>query len=154
MNKVISVPMTTRHDEAQRGILIAFEDSIIQAWCLSLSLLQNKLVKQVHLRQENGDLLLDVSLKDSIPPADRGEVAITGNKLSLSLSQNELEMWTCWFLSYYRDGIAPVDHIDVDIPARQDNSRSGLFLTLKVRKATPPMSAEEAKKRINDQGKR
>jgi hypothetical protein len=64
------------------------------------------------------------------------------------LSPTELEYWLTFFLAYFRDGVGEVDHIDLDLTASGVKDTPGLFLTLAVPQASPPLSEEQARRRL------
>jgi hypothetical protein len=49
----------------------------------------------------------------------------------------------CFFLRYFRDGFAEVDHVDID-----DTANAGGYLTFVVSEFAPPVSPDEAKRRL------
>lgn len=67
------------------------------------------------------------------------------DKIELTLGRTELEYWQVFFLKYYRDGFAEVDHLDLE--GNLDNGNTCDF-TLKVASAAQPVSEAEARRRL------
>lgn len=66
-------------------------------------------------------------------------------RLDVEIAQVELERWQAFFLKYYRDGVAEVDHFDV---SGLSSDGSSCELVVKVGNAAPPVSGEEARRRL------
>lgn len=67
------------------------------------------------------------------------------HRIELSLGKIETERWFTFFLKYYRDGRAEVDHLDVE--AGWDTGGRCDF-TLKVSEFQAPVSEREARRRL------
>ncbi|MGH2768661.1 MAG: hypothetical protein ACRDIF_06880 [Actinomycetota bacterium] len=75
---------------------------------------------------------------NAIPGRDLSEVS--AGFQSIALMRNDLEFFVAFLLEYYRDGFAPVDHIDIDLRG-EDDSDLGLIVT--VTDVGPPMRSGE-----------
>jgi len=64
----------------------------------------------------------------------------------MSLTHNDLDYILHFFLKYFRDGVADVDHIDLDVVSDSDSQQS--TIKFQVRDSIGPVSAKEAKKRL------
>jgi hypothetical protein len=56
-------------------------------------------------------------------------------------------VWLSFFLKYYRDGMAEVDHMDVEANDTR-NSESVIDLVVKVAHARPPISEDQLRWRL------
>lgn len=110
---------------------------------LELCLLQESLVERVALRAERGDWV--VRLGRASAPDHTSFRWYAERRLEVLLGGVELSRWLAFFLRYYRDGCAEVDHIDVEGAA----TGGGRFdLVLRVGRSDAPVSAEEARRRL------
>jgi hypothetical protein len=66
--------------------------------------------------------------------------------VKIAISSQELDYWLAFFLRYFRDGFAEVDHIDVEMDESEVAEK--VMLTLKVDEAVSPVSEDEARKRL------
>ena len=66
------------------------------------------------------------------------------------LSVRDCEAWLAFLLRYCRDGVAVVDHLDLEIAERQHRRAAGvgskLCVTLQFEAARPPVPSDEARK--------
>jgi hypothetical protein len=102
---------------------------------LALQLLLDNLVVAVVFRR------LDSSEPIEFRVATENQSHIEGGngRLAVYLAASDLDFVRHFFLRYYRDGFADVDHIDIQ------NSDGG-YTTFYAEQSVPPVSAEEAKR--------
>ena len=110
---------------------------------LGLTLLGEKLVEELILRPTSRSWRL--SLRESSIPRDIQLRRTENNVIALSLGRIALEVWLVFFLKYYRDGQADVDHLDFEAAW---HTGAACDLTLKVALHKPPISADEARRRF------
>lgn len=65
------------------------------------------------------------------------------------LTRNNLDYVHQFFLKYYRDGVAEVDHLDLEA-VDAETGHEEIYITFQVSESRPPLSPEEAKKRLED----
>jgi hypothetical protein len=150
MVKFLKLPINMI-DKNQTIISISLEYEAIPEWCLDLCLLENDLIQSVVITNDPGTFKLTISKNPSLSRTERGRVKWHSGGAEIQISQTELDMWCDYFLRYYRDGIANVDHIDVDISPKKD--ARGLFITFKVDSAVPSIPEKEARRKLNLLGK-
>jgi hypothetical protein len=127
-----------------RLVIVTFSTEAIAQLCLGLSMLWHRLVESLSLQGSGVTLVFgrcgsDGDARALVSWKDRGA--------ALKLSSKELEYWLCFFLRGVRDGMAEVDHIDVEADPSSSAELPGFFV-LKVPNAAPPVSAEEARQRL------
>jgi hypothetical protein len=79
---------------------------------LGLALLSENLVNDLTLRSPRSGWAVRLR-----KVAELGEMRARRygeERVELTIGQVELERWLCFFLVYFRDGIAVVDHLDAD----------------------------------------
>lgn len=109
----------------------------LKEWCLALQLLQDELIKAVSIEcpitQQRMQISRDVE----------NTVTCSGpsSSLKVTFDGNALNYARHFFLRYYRDGTAEVDHIDIE-------TRFGGYITLAVEEFAPSLSPGEARKRL------
>lgn len=147
MKRFLVIPdMVIRERSHEVSVLINLDSIPIECWCLELCLLQNRLAEELIISTKAIGSKLRVSLAQKALVGRRAVVARETDETLIQVTNVELEYWLMWSLKYYRDGIADVDHIDVEIGANDGDK--GFALTLTVGNAQPPVSAEEAKRRL------
>ena len=123
--------------DGQRVIDITVAPSNLRDWCLCLQLLQESIVEGFILSFGGPTGAIDIT---------RGHVSDwdtckADNRINLTLADHDLGRLRMFFLRYYRDGYAAVDHVDIETP-------NGDYITVTVHESAPPVSAEEAKRRL------
>lgn len=107
-----------------------------------LELLVSGLAPSITLRHRSNKLQINVSCGDV---AGRATAETTTEKLALTLSKTEIGYWLAYFARYYRDGVAEVDHIDVEAVSTKG---VGVDVRLRVARSAPAVSPEEARRRL------
>ena len=110
---------------------------------LGLALLSEGLVDDLTLRPPRSTWA--VRLRKLAELRDMRVRRYGNQRIELVIGQVELERWLAFFLKYFRDGCAEVDHLDAS--GAWDNGGS-LDFTLKVSIFAPPVSEDEARKRL------
>lgn len=109
-----------------------------------LLLLSEGLVPELSLRHPAQEAQIQLFVAET---EARATAALSGDSLRLGLSRRELEWWIAFFLRYYRDGVAEVDHIDLEA-SRVDNEAEDVDVVLRVEKFSPPVRGDEARRRL------
>lgn len=137
--------ITRRRFEREDSVVVTFDDRVITEWCLNLFLLREGLLERISLAGQD-EVAVEVLNGRQVAKQERAQARWTRNCLELHVSPTELQYWIRFFGKYYLEGVADVDHIDVETqPAKGSRSTS---LTLKVLRAVAPVSAEEARRRL------
>lgn len=143
MKRILNLSIDKHLDAPQKWVEIAFHPEIISDWCLQLCLLETGLQDSVKISSLDKKFSIDIRVDKNVSTNDRGFVRLNDKLINLSVAPNELEMWKYFFLKYYRDGFAEVDHIDSEFIL---DKASEISFVLKVFEFQPPLSSEEAKK--------
>ena len=146
MKRRIKLQLAVKRHEYQDIIYVDIDRNSNPEWTLNLCLLDEDLAEAITLTDDASQFKLEISRVVGLE--GRGKVFWETVGAKLLISQRELEYWKNFFLSYYRDGIGAVDHIDVDIPPDDSNTTKGLFLVLKIPDSAPPISEEELRRRL------
>lgn len=124
-------------------IIFDYANSASSAFALGLALLNEDLVDAVVIRPLNAGWVLRLR-RGSRSYGTRFRW-YAKNHLDVDVVDVELERWLGFFLKSYRDGSPEVDHLDVE--GTMDDGVACNF-TLKVADAAPPVSDEEARRRL------
>jgi hypothetical protein len=127
------------------GITIEIDDRNIPTLCLNLCLLERSLVDTIDIRDNDSNTILAISRSLHSKKGGQNIVRWEGEKALLDVVPRELDYWLHWFLKYYRDGVADVNHIDVEATG----SGKSLSLMYKIAHTRPPMSEVEARKLLD-----
>lgn len=144
MDRVLRMPvgLAVKRVSYQLGVMIDLTNVPIPEWCLNLCLLKEDLVDTLVFLIGKQKLKIEV---ENIQDSRRANVFLAPSQVHVKVDPVELEGWVDFFLKYYRDGVAQVDHIDVEALAISEESED-IYITFIVKDAVPPMSAEEARK--------
>ena len=148
MNKHLQLPIDielVRHP-GQTVLSLSFRREALRDWCLGLCLLKEGLIETLIVAEERGkskmikfratqetDRVTQVTFKP-----DFGQVEIT---------RNQLGYLHRFFLKYYRDGVADVDHLDLEA-INADTGEIDAYITFRVPDSRPPVSPEEVERRL------
>ncbi|HEX3627409.1 MAG TPA: hypothetical protein VH280_18540 [Verrucomicrobiae bacterium] len=134
-----------RH-KGQIVLNVEFEAQGIRDWCLGLCLLKECLVQTLIIKESGTKGKLEIERTDRKGDADRTQANFESEGTRLKITENDLDYLLHFFLKYYRDGWAEVDHIDLEALCTaecQDSSN-----TFKVPESAAPLSVEAARKRL------
>lgn len=149
MKKHLRLQITKKKVEygGERVLRILFAHEALRDWCLGLCLLKARLIRLLLISDEHGKKQLEIQVLDTADIAARTLVDFETEVTQLSISPSQLDYVSSFFLKYYRDGVAEVDHIDLDAVAT-DGGSNGVGITLIVPDFAPPLSAEEAERKV------
>lgn len=144
MDRILEMPVGVEviRVSYQLGVMIDLKNVSIPEWCLNLCLLEQELVDTLVFLIGKKRLKIEV---DNIEDSRRATVFFARNLIHIKVDPVELAGWVDFFLKYYRDGVAQVNHIDVEALAISE-SPEDIYITFSVKDAAPPMSSEEARK--------
>ncbi|WP_431050324.1 hypothetical protein [Roseateles sp. L2-2] len=91
------------------GLKVRLLAGSLHQFCIGLCLLDKGLVESLDLVESDSDRVLRLTAG-----ARSTSVQSIKNKIVLSLDGTELERWVHFTLRTVRDGVAEVDHLDVD----------------------------------------
>lgn|SRR5574341_94789 len=127
------------------SLVIEFSDESISDLCAGLFLLKEGLITSLSVSEKSGNGKLNIrTLTDN----DQSQVTWEANTAQIKLNENDFEYCSHFFLKYYRDGIAEVDHIDIEYAGDDSGAALG-YIVMKVSRYHPPGSAEELRQLLN-----
>jgi hypothetical protein len=131
----------------QDVFVIDFQDQPIASWCLALCLLREELIDSIALGDGIAPSPLVFKRAPTSSHLEQSAFVSDGGRVSVEVSDNDLKWWLNWFLKYFRDGYADVDHIDVELRPLGEGD-AGIDLTFTVAAYAPALSHEEARRRL------
>ena len=82
--------------------------------------------------------------------AEKSSVEVCGiRRLLVSMNRNDLEFIMCYLITWYRDGFAEVDHIDLELSGTEDCG-SDCTLVVKAESWQHIMTGEEAERMLRE----
>jgi hypothetical protein len=152
MNKHIQIPVeievVKRLDHVV--LLFLFHRDAVHDWVLSLSLLKEGLIDVLVVTEDRRRRSAKIRLQDCQKKVgERVLISLKADKIQIELTRNSLDFMQHFFLKYYRDGIAEVEHLDLQAIDADTGNRE-LYFTLKVPDFAPPVSPEEAERLLRD----
>jgi len=149
MNKHIQLPVEIElvHHSGQIVLRFLFRREALQDWCLGLCLLNESLIETLVITTDHQKMgvKIHVAAKPEI-----GSVARAYFKPDISqleITRTNLGYLQHFFLKYYRDGVAEVDHIDLEA-INADTGKKDIYITFRVPDSRPSVSPEEAESRL------
>jgi hypothetical protein len=148
MKKQLVLPIRIEeiHYPGQVAIEILIDSVSLQEWCLGLCLLKEGLMESFAVREASGTRGIEIN----IVPQDKNDPSLLlglSKTIRAGVTLNSLEYVQYFFLKYYRDGVAEVDHLDLEgVLASEEHEE--VYLTFKVPDSAPPISEEELKRRL------
>lgn len=124
----------------QAIIYVAIPFVCLSEWLLGLMLLKEKLINTLIIRST----VAPCSIKLYLDSGTNVVLITDRNSVQLQLSQMTLDYLIHYFLKYYRDGIAEVDHIDIEAEMEGEDA----YITFTADAARPPVDASEARRRL------
>jgi hypothetical protein len=119
-------------------LILKITSKDIVPFILELQLLKYNHSKNLKIKSEN-DLFLNFNIDENIK---QGKMNITENKYQIILSMNEIDFISSYLLLYYKNKVASVSHIHIEI----NNLDSGLIgdFTIIVADSEEPISGKKA----------
>lgn len=136
MKKAISLPLQVEAVtiDNQSLMRVHVPNEAIADYCLCLQLLLEGLVERLVFSTKSCRTEFSLDSESHFNLQSKSQY-------SISFKRRDCEYVASFFLRCYRDGFAEVDHIDVETP-------TGGYITLSVDSFAPPVSADEARRRL------
>ena len=148
MTKTLSLALKLRLKRYDDQVVVDMlvESSAVAGWCLGLMLLKEQLITALLIQPDSGKKSHTCRLEVLPSRQMRSQAILDSDTVRISLSINNLEYILSFFLKYFRDGIADVDHIDLE--ADSPDGEDVITITLKVPDSIEPVSPGEARRRL------
>jgi len=130
--------------DGTRIVEVSLSDHAVQGFCLGLSMLWTGVIGSF-LLGEDGTVNLSM-MAHTLDGRLGAHIEWRGGRASLALPPRDLEYWLCFSLKAVRDGVAEVDHLDLDALPSDDHSRHSVVV--KFPASVPAVSATEARRRL------
>ena len=131
----------------ERVVTVAPHERGATNLALGLAMLLMNVVNSIELASTAARLRITIARDTKALRSARLGVRWRGNELAAQLSTNQLELCLTFLLRYLRDGSGDVDHVDLE----GERTAEGITtVVLKVPRARPPMSAEEARRELSE----
>ncbi|AGA24786.1 hypothetical protein [Singulisphaera acidiphila] len=108
-------------------------------WLLCLHLLQDNLIEACVFSNDSAASKLEIRLGASC----EWKVGSQSSHFIVSFTAFALDYLRSFFARYYRDGVAEVDHVDIEV----DDPQMG-YITVSVDEHLPPVSSDEVRRRL------
>jgi hypothetical protein len=132
--------------DGTRILRVALQQGALRDITVGLCLLWNDLVPAMDLNAASSQQTLRF-LVSKRPESFRAHASWSPSLICIELSRPEFEAVMYFFLRTIRDGMAEVDHIDVEA---FDNNKmqKRTAIVLKFPQSMPPVSSDEARRRL------
>jgi hypothetical protein len=149
VNKHLRLPVKIelKQHPGQEILCLSFRPQSINDWCLGLCLLQVGLIENLVVTEKVGKGCIKFHVRTT-PETDRVARATLKSEVSqIELTKESLGYLQHFFLKYYRDGVAEVDHLDLEA-INAETGKKELYITFRVPDSSPAVSPEEADARL------
>jgi hypothetical protein len=145
MKKFLDLPLVVDSltIEQQSSLRIHIPRTIVKDWSLCLQLLLENLIDSFIFRHNSLESRRIVEFR--LETVSQSNVKEISNRIIIGFTTRDLDFIRHFFLRYYRDGVAEVDHIDIETCG---DTYSG-YITILVEESVPPVSPDEASRRFN-----
>lgn len=149
MKKHLTIPVdfALREYVGQSVFQIRLQRKALSDWCLGLCLLKSGLVEALAVTEELGSHTIEVQVLGMPDRAAKALADFTPATPQIKLPPIQLDYILSFFLKYFRDGVAQVDHIDVEAIATGTKSQDA-YITVTVPDFAPPLSQDELSRRF------
>lgn len=149
MNKVLHIPIDIKLNRypTQLGLNVFVHEEALQELCLALCLLGEGLIELLVVGDLRREKMLKLRLRGELEDNPKARISFDADTSLVELTPTGLKYMQHFFLKYYRDGVAEVDHIDIEAIGI-DSESTDVYLTMRVGSARPSVSREEAKQRL------
>jgi len=139
MKKSIQLPIqvSSRTNDGHNALSVHVPPNSLNQWCLCLQLLHDELVDGCVFFFPPSKVKLELRC-GSLSTYQKNEATYV-----VFLTPNSLDCLRFFYLKYFKNGFAEVDHIDIDDPGHK-----GGYLTFYASEYAAPVSADEARKRL------
>jgi hypothetical protein len=113
---------------------------------MALSLLKEGLIETLTVteRERKG---VKVQLLSEPKTGGTVRVSFRPDLNRVAMTRNNLEYVQHFFLKYYRDGVAEVDHLDLQAIDAETGDKE-VYVTFRAPESKPPVTPEEARRRL------
>lgn len=133
---------------ADRHLAVTLAGTALDRFALGVCLLKEQLVSSVLLRDGATRCEIQLSRDARLAPHEVSRIRNDGRRSKVAVSSTQLEALVTFFLKAVRDGLADVNHLDIEDQA-SGSEFSGWTLVVKVDRAKPPLSEEELRWRLS-----
>lgn len=116
----------------------------LAAFLLEMLLLEYRHVQELTVQSNASSKKIALTVSENIQVKET-HVDKLKDKFKVSLSFNDLQYIASFLLKYYRDTVAPVDHIHIDVDKSIGLESAGT-VTISVENSAEPISEDETKK--------
>lgn len=131
----------------QNVLRLRFHRDALRDWCLGLCLLKEGLVEAFNVIEERARGSKVKFLVGS-QFSQKSRITLGAQSSEVVMTKNNLDYVQHFFLKYYRDGVADVDHLDLEAVDIETGDNE-IYITFQVSEASAPMTPEEAKRRLD-----
>jgi hypothetical protein len=124
-------------------LAISFGDFSISEFCCELQLLIYGYAESLTIKSDSSRRIVSLRMDGETSRRDldaKVRFEESNQRVDVVLGKRHVEYWLCFFLKYYRDGLAEVDHIHLEDPSEDRE------VTIIVSESQPPMPGEEARR--------
>jgi hypothetical protein len=149
LHLAVDIELQRRNEQAV--LLISFHREALQDWCLGLCLLHTGLIGTLVITGRRRNMMMKLHFGTNAKGDRVARATLRPDASEVELTHNGLDYLQQFFLKYYRDGVAEVDHLDLEA-IDAVTGKKNIYVTFRVPNSTPPVSPEEAARRLHGEG--
>ncbi len=135
VNLAISIKISPHN---KKSLCVNIPPESLTNWCLCLELLLGSYVDSFAFVNVASHTRLNVSMSNETSFWNQ----VTPSQFEIGLDRDDAEALTAFLMRYFRDGVAEVDHVDVQMV-------NDGYVIFKVEEFAPPMSQEELMRKLD-----
>jgi hypothetical protein len=150
-NVVLPVDIALLNHPEQNVLAVSLSREALHEWCLGLCLLKECLIETLIVTGERRKTSVRIRLGPEPEKISTARATLAPDTNLLEIANNDLDRLRYFFLRYYRDGVADVDHLDLEA-IDANTGKKDIYITFKVPDSKPPVSPAEAGRRLLGRG--
>src|SRR5690348_8936442 len=143
MNQEVRLPIDIQivHHPGQSVLRLQFRQEALRDWCLGLCLLKEGLIDAFTVTEQAAKAA-KVKFVLGAKLGARSRITLKELGSEVVLTRNGLDYLCGFFLKYYRDGVAEVDHLDLEA-VNAETGEKEVYITFQASESRAPMNPED-----------
>lgn len=129
-------------NESETVVKVSLNADVLDRFCIGLCLLKEDLIDRLYLADTSGSNALQLERS-----AHATSIELRRDRINLAVGATELDRWLHFTLRAVRDGVAEVDHLDLEA-TETNQKRQRIDLVIAYPCSAPPVSSSEARRRL------
>ena len=139
------IEMSLDSKENVKYVRLSIPESSQTEFSLILTMLRYEVVEAIVIHNPEDSRSQLVEIQFDSQHVNASPTFAFENRLKLTLTERDIDCWLTFFLRYCRDGVAEVDHLDLEAESISDDGTQ-LSIILAVENSQPSIPGDEARR--------